>query len=213
MHPPSVGRRHLAAGQVRYGLGDVHAPPLPAAARADAGQPAPDHPDRTGWAYEPKWDGFRAIVFRDGADAHPEPRPQAARPLFPGTGRAVARESARRASWSTARSSSGRRRAGFRSVPAAHPPGRVTGGDAGRPTPASYVAWDLLARGRRSARDRPRRRRARLETVLADARPGAPDAIDRTLRRRGLVPRFEGAGLDGVIAKPLAISICPASGR
>lgn len=31
---------------------------------------APEIPDEPGWLYEPKWDGFRAIVFRDGADLH-----------------------------------------------------------------------------------------------------------------------------------------------
>jgi hypothetical protein len=40
------------------------------------------------WLYEPKWDGFRAIVFRGVDDClHPEPRPAAARPLFPGAAR------------------------------------------------------------------------------------------------------------------------------
>src|SRR5438552_2228316 len=30
----------------------------------------PEVPEGEGWFYEPKWDGFRAVVFRDGAEIH-----------------------------------------------------------------------------------------------------------------------------------------------
>ena len=52
-------------------------------------RPSDALPDGDGWLFEPKWDGFRAIVFRDGDEVlHPEPRPEAARPLLPGARRA-----------------------------------------------------------------------------------------------------------------------------
>ena len=42
-------------------------------------------PDGDGWIFEPKWDGFRTLVFRDGDEVlHPEPRRETARPLLPG---------------------------------------------------------------------------------------------------------------------------------
>ncbi len=71
-------------------------------------------------------------------------------------------------------------------------------------TPASFVAFDLLAEGDRDLRARPQSdRRARLERALAGAR--APVHLTPCTRERWLADewfhRFEGAGLDGVIAK------------
>src|SRR5262249_58384434 len=71
-------------------------------------------------------------------------------------------------------------------------------------TPASFVAFDLLALGARDLRARPlSERRALLEEVLAAAR--SPIHLTPITRDRALATdwfqRFEGAGLDGVIAK------------
>ena len=90
-------------------------------------------PDGDGWLYEPKWDGFRAIVFRDGDEVlHPEPRPEAARPLLPGARRAAPRGAPR----ALRRRRRGRdrpaRRARLRGAAAADPPGGVAGEDARR---------------------------------------------------------------------------------
>jgi ATP-dependent DNA ligase len=72
-------------------------------------------------------------------------------------------------------------------------------------TPASFVAFDLIALGGRDLRDVPQNeRRARLEQLLADAEPPlhlTPMTRDREVAVTWLA-RFEGAGLDGVIAKP-----------
>nr|WP_282705476.1 ATP-dependent DNA ligase [Granulicoccus phenolivorans] len=73
--------------------------------------------------------------------------------------------------------------------------------------PAAFVAFDLLARGETNWAERPfAERRAELERALADARP--PIYLTRATGDRDLARRwfteFEGAGLDGVIAKPLA---------
>jgi ATP-dependent DNA ligase len=72
--------------------------------------------------------------------------------------------------------------------------------------PASFVAWDLLALGDEDLRHEPlSRRRDRLEHVLADAAP--PVHLSPATRDRALAEdwfrRFEGAGLDGVMAKRL----------
>jgi ATP-dependent DNA ligase len=73
-------------------------------------------------------------------------------------------------------------------------------------TPASFVAFDLLALGDESLLDRPfRERRAALEKALADAVPPihlTPATTDRDVAL-GWFDQFEGAGLDGVVAKPL----------
>ena len=71
-------------------------------------------------------------------------------------------------------------------------------------TPASFVAFDLLALGDEDLTGRPfAERRALLEAALGDARPPVhltPVTRDPELAREWFV-RFEGAGLDGIIAK------------
>jgi ATP-dependent DNA ligase len=73
-------------------------------------------------------------------------------------------------------------------------------------TPASFIAFDLLALGDDDYTGRPfTERRAALEAALADVRPPVhltPATTDRDLAERWFT-EFEGAGLDGVMAKPL----------
>jgi ATP-dependent DNA ligase len=75
-----------------------------------------------------------------------------------------------------------------------------------RETPASFVAFDVLAVGGRDVRSAPQaERRERLAHLLADARPPiylTPVTRDRSTAADWL-HRFEGAGLDGVVAKPV----------
>ena len=62
-------------------------------------------PDGDGWIFEPKWDGFRALVFRDGDELFIQSRDE--KPLdryFPELDRAAQDAAARRAACSTARS-------------------------------------------------------------------------------------------------------------
>ena len=67
------------------------------------------------------------------------------------------------------------------------------------------MAFDLLAQGDEDLTERPfRERRERLATALADARPPVhltPSTEDRSVAEDWFA-RFEGAGLDGVMAKP-----------
>ena len=187
-----------------------------AARRADAGQGRASDPDRCGLSYEPKWDGFRCIVFRDGDEVELASRnEQAADPLLPRGGRAPLRAAARRAASSTARSCVRRRRRRGstsrllqqRIHPAASP------GEAcwPRQTPADFVAFDLLALGDERPDRRPFASGGRaLEEALAGARPPVhltPATTDPDERASGWFEQFEGAGLDGVIAKPLARAV------
>src|SRR5262249_17484912 len=81
-----------------------------------------------------------------------------------------------------------------------------------RSTPAAFVAFDLLASGRKDLMHLPQtERRALLEELLADAEPPlyvTPATRDRATALDWL-ERFEGAGLDGVIAKPAALPYQP----
>jgi len=158
--------------------------------------------------YEPKWDGFRAIVFRGGGDVHIQSRDL--KPLdryFPEL---------------------------HEGLLTALPDGCVVDGEIviatphgldfdllqlrlhpaasraaklAKETPSSFVAFDLLAAGGEDLRGAPfERRRARLERLLASVTPPVhltPMTRDRDAAVDWL-ERFEGAGLDGVMAKPAA---------
>jgi ATP-dependent DNA ligase len=167
-----------------------------------------DLPEGEGWIYEPKWDGFRVLVFRDhdelliqSRDEKPLDRyfPELAAPLKAQTparcildgeivvarGEALDFEALQ-----------------LRIHPAASRIKLLAG-----ELPASLVFWDLLALGDRSLMAEPfHERRAALEEALAGATP--PLHVTPATTDRGVASdwfrRFEGAGLDGVMAKPRA---------
>ena len=166
-------------------------------------------PTGDGWLYEPKWDGFRALVFAPGhqrnGDGHGHRDDDDAvylqsrdlKPLgryFPELVDALGER-----------------------LPVAcvldfealllriHPAAsRIE--LLAHQTPASFVAWDLLAVGDEDLRARPlRERRARLEELLrATSAPLflAPATTDRHLAEQWF-RHFEGAGLDGIVSKRL----------
>jgi ATP-dependent DNA ligase len=163
-------------------------------------------PSEDGFLFEPKWDGFRAIVFRTGDDVYIQSRDL--RPLdryFPELHEALVERL---------------------------PPGSVVDGEIviatphgldfdalqlrlhpaasrvaklAKETPSSFVAFDLLAADGASLMEQPQQeRRARLEALLRMAKPPlhvTPMTRDRNVAEEWL-EQFEGAGLDGVMAKP-----------
>jgi ATP-dependent DNA ligase len=165
-----------------------------------------DLPVGDGLLYEPKWDGFRAIVYRGPDEVFIQSRDL--RPLdryFPELhdvflqrlpagcvldGEIVIATAAG-LDFDALQ---------LRLHPAASRVARLA-----RETPAAFVAFDLLAHDGIDIRERPQReRRVLLERLLADAAPPihlTPMTRDAVLAREWL-SRFEGAGLDGVIAKP-----------
>jgi ATP-dependent DNA ligase len=170
-------------------------------------KPSNGLPDGDGWLYEPKWDGFRAIVFRDGdetliqsRDLKPLDRyfPELAAPLRTSLpdrcvvdGEVVIAQDGELAFESLL----------LRIHPAASRVKMLA-----EETPASFVAWDLLALDDEDLRGLPQvDRRARLEKVLTGVK--APVHLTPATRDRATAAdwfdRFEGAGLDGVIAKRL----------
>jgi ATP-dependent DNA ligase len=155
--------------------------------------------------YEPKWDGFRSIVFRDGDEVEIGSRKE--RPMtryFPDVVEAVKRNFPPRAVIDGEIVIAGDGGLDFwalqqRIHPAAS---RVT--RLAAETPASFIAFDVLALGDDDLTGAPfAERRATLERALADAAPPVhvtPITRDETIARAWF-ERFEGAGLDGLIAK------------
>ncbi|MCR2817937.1 ATP-dependent DNA ligase [Microbacterium sp. zg.Y1090] len=186
--------------------------PAPMLAKAVA-----EIPDRPGLSFEPKWDGFRALVAWDGTDV--EIGSRGAKPLtryFPELVAAFARllpepclvdgeivvavgpPGAQHLDWPALSQ---------RIHPAASRVALLS-----TETPAMFIAFDLLARGDRDLQAEPfAERRSQLEDLLG----GVPDPVhvtrttaDAAQARRWLA-EFEGAGLDGVVAKPLDLPYAP----
>ncbi len=170
-------------------------------------------PEEAGYLFEPKWDGFRAIVFRSADDVFIQSRDL--RPFdryFPDVHDACVRAlppncvldgeiviaSADGLDFDALQ---------MRLHPAAS---RVT--KLAKETPAAFVAFDVLAADGRDVRDEPQHERRRLlERLLKDVEPPlylTPATTDRKVAADWLV-RFEGAGLDGVIAKPESATYQP----
>jgi ATP-dependent DNA ligase len=166
-------------------------------------------PDGEGWLYEPKWDGFRCIVFRDGDRV--ELISRKLRPLdryFPELLDPLRRALPERCVVDGEIVVPDRGGAGLdfdallqRIHPAESRVRRLA-----TETPAAFVAFDLLALGEESLLDRPMAdRRAALEAALrvGDSIHLTPATTERAVALEWF-HRFEGAGLDGVVAKPLA---------
>ncbi len=171
-------------------------------------KPAGAFPTDEGWLFEPKWDGFRALIFRDrdevliqSRDLKPLDRyfPELAAPL-----RASLPERCVLDGEVVIAGSDGR--LDFDALLLRIHPAASRVRMLAAESPASFVAWDVLALGDDDLRRVPQaERRIRLEAILAEARP--PVHLTPATRDRATAidwfERFEGAGLDGVIAKRL----------
>src|SRR5690606_2560372 len=156
--------------------------------------------------YEPKWDGFRCIVFRDGDEVELSSRGE--RPLtryFPELVEAVKRELPERCVVDGEIVLPKGSRLDFDGLQQRIHPAASRIKLLSERTPASFIAFDLLALGDESLMETPLgERRRRLVEALSAARAPvyvtpASDSYDLALR---WFDEFEGAGLDGVIAKP-----------
>ncbi len=170
-------------------------------------------PDGEGWQYEPKWDGFRAIVFRDGDETFIQSRDL--RPLdryFPELAPALKANLPERCVVDGEVVIAGPNGLDFDSMLLRIHPAESRVRMLAAQTPASFVAWDLLALDDRDMRAVPQgERRAELERVLAA--PAAPIHLTPSTRDPAVAAdwfrRFEGAGLDGVVAKRLSDPYLP----
>jgi ATP-dependent DNA ligase len=158
-------------------------------------------------SYEPKWDGFRSIIFRDGDEVEIGSRNE--RPMtryFPELVEAVRTELPERCVIDgeivlTTAAGLDFEMLQLRIHPAASRVALLA-----EQTPASFIAFDLLALGDEDLTGQPfAQRRALLEQALREARPPVyvtPATTDREVALQWF-EQFEGAGLDGVVAKPL----------
>jgi ATP-dependent DNA ligase len=164
-------------------------------------------PTGDGWAYEPKWDGFRCIVFRDGDDVELGSRNE--RPLtryFPEILEPLRAALPERAVVDGELVIATDHGLDFDLLSQRIHPAASRVEMLARETPTSFVAFDLLAEGDEDLRARPfSERRARLEAVLERAESPVhltPLTTDAAVAEQWF-DRFEGAGLDGVVAKQL----------
>ena len=157
------------------------------------------------YMYEPKWDGFRAIVFRGDKDLYMQSRDS--RPLdryFPELHDALLERLPKNIVVDGEIVIAGANGLDFDALQLRLHPAQSRVAKLAKETPSSFVAFDLLY-WRTDLRATPQsERRELLEKVLGKAKPPlfvTPMTRDRTAALDWLT-RFEGAGLDGVIAKP-----------
>ncbi|BAL92033.1 putative ATP-dependent DNA ligase [Actinoplanes missouriensis 431] len=158
--------------------------------------------------YEPKWDGFRSIVFRDGDEVEIGSRNE--KPMtryFPEVVTAVLANFPERAviDGEVIVADTERNTLDFEALQQRIHPAASRVRLLAEQTPASFVAFDLLALGDEDLTELPFvQRRARLLEALKDAKPPVyvTPATDDTAEARRWFEQFEGAGLDGLIAKP-----------
>jgi ATP-dependent DNA ligase len=166
-----------------------------------------------GLFYEPKWDGFRCIVFRDGDEVELGSRNE--RPLtryFPEVVEAVKAHLPERCVVDGEIIVPAGDRLHFEALLQRIHPAESRVRLLAEQTPASFVAFDLLALGDESLLETPfAERRARLEHALAGIRP--PIYVTGVTRDPETAQRwfdtFEGAGLDGVVAKSAELPYGP----
>jgi ATP-dependent DNA ligase len=164
-------------------------------------------PAGEGWQFEPKWDGFRTLVFRDGDEILLQSRDE--KPMnryFPELLAPLAAALPERCVVDGEIVIVGAEGLDFEALLLRIHPAASRVKLLAEQQPASFVAWDLLALGDEDLRQTPLAvRRERLEQALARARP--PVHLSPATRDRALAEdwfrRFEGAGLDGVMAKRL----------
>ena len=164
-------------------------------------------PPEGNFLYEPKWDGFRTIVFRDGDEVVLGSRNE--KPMtryFPDVVDAVLRELPERCVVDGEIVVVGPKgRLEFEVLQQRIHPAESRVRKLAGETPASFVAFDLLSLGDQDLTSEPQRtRRSQLESALGSVT--APIHLTPVTEDRSTAldwfDRFEGAGLDGVIAKP-----------
>jgi ATP-dependent DNA ligase len=170
-------------------------------------------PDTDGWLFEPKWDGFRALVFKSGSELLIQSRDL--KPLgryFPEVEQALKLHLPERCVLDGEVVLARDGRLDFEALQLRLHPAASRVKLLAQSTPCAFVAWDLLALFDEDLRELPQlERRARLLEALSSAKP--PVHVTPATRDRALAAdwfrRFEGAGLDGVVAKPVGLTYRP----
>jgi ATP-dependent DNA ligase len=183
----------------------INPPIKPMLAKPIAGVPAPDSIPG-GLVYEPKWDGFRCIVFRDGDSIELGSRNE--KPLtryFPELVEELLRNVPERCVIDGEIVVVQGDRLDFAALQSRIHPAASRVNLLAHETPASFVAFDLLALDEDLTQLPFRHRRSELERALVAAQP--PVYLTRISHYQTEGERwfqqFEGAGLDGIICKAL----------
>jgi ATP-dependent DNA ligase len=162
-------------------------------------------PRDAGWIFEPKWDGFRALIFRDGDEVLIQSRD--AKPLdryFPELGAPLKAQLPERCVLDGEVVIAREGALDFEALQLRLHPAASRAKKLSEEIPASVVFWDLLCEGDRDLRGAPfRERRAALTSLLGGATPPLhlTPATEDLATAADWFKRFEGAGLDGVMAK------------
>ncbi len=170
-------------------------------------------PEEGDFLFEPKWDGFRAIVFRSASDVFIQSRDL--RPLdryFPELHETLLDKLPDGVVLDGEIVIATDRGLDFDALQLRLHPAASRVAKLAKEAPASFVAFDALAiEGRNVMSSSQSERRALLETALSRVEP--PVYLTPMTRERSIalqwLQKFEGAGLDGVIAKPAALSYAP----
>jgi len=167
-------------------------------------------PEGDEFVYEPKWDGFRCIVFRDGQEVELGSRNE--RPLtryFPELVESLRANLPARCIVDGEIVIAGRSGLDFDALLQRIHPAASRINLLASATPASFVAFDLLGLAEDDLRGETfGSRRSALEQALGGAEPPVyvtPATADPAVARDWF-ERFEGAGLDGVVAKPVGLA-------
>jgi len=165
------------------------------------------------YLYEPKWDGFRCVAFRDGDEVELGSRNE--RPLtryFPEVVAAAIAELPDRCVVDGEIVVAGAHGLDFEALQQRIHPADSRVRMLAEKTPAAFIAFDLLALGEDDHTGRPfSERRGALADAMAGSGPSfhlTPATMDRDIAQRWFA-EFEVAGLDGVIAKPPTVTYQP----
>jgi ATP-dependent DNA ligase len=162
-------------------------------------------PREPGWIFEPKWDGFRALIFRDGDETFIQSRDE--KPLdryFPELAAPLKAQLPERCVLDGEVVIARADALDFEALQLRLHPAASRAKMLSEQIPASIVFFDMLCEGDRDLRGAPfRERRAALEAALAGVKPPLhlTPATDDLATAADWFQRFEGAGLDGVMAK------------
>jgi ATP-dependent DNA ligase len=162
-------------------------------------------PEGDGFYFEPKWDGFRALIFRDGDELFIQSRDEKALDrYFPELAAPLKASLPERCVLDGEIVVARGNTLDFEALQVRIHPAASRVKMLAQELPASVVFWDLLALGDDDLMGKPfSERRAMLESVLRGAKPPifvTPMTTDRAVAADWF-KRFEGAGLDGVMAK------------
>jgi ATP-dependent DNA ligase len=170
-------------------------------------------PEGESWMFEPKWDGFRTVIFRDGDEILIQSRDtKSLNRYFPELIDPIKSQLPERCVLDGEIVIADSNGLNFDALQLRIHPAASRVKMLAQQTPASIVFFDLLSEDDRDLRDEPFAvRRKELERILASAAPPihiTPATSDRTLAADWF-RRFEGAGLDGVMAKSSGVTYQP----